>query len=222
MSDPEALDPGLAAYAEAIEAHFRARRGTEVTLSPRDFALARSYFGAGLPLAAVLLGIDRAFESDPNVSTLHFCRRRIEDLVRAGARPALAATGAGGESLRTPDVEEVLSLLKERLLSLPPRARGAFALALRRIEEIQDLVAVASRPNWDYVRSKLQEIDEDVSSSALFALPDDEAQALRADAKRAGERHRGRVDDASLEDAVGRLAVQRAREKLGLPRVSLI
>ena len=84
MSDPEALDPGLAAYAEAIEAHFRARRGTEVTLSPRDFALARSYFGAGIPLAAVLLGIDRAFESDPNVSTLHFCRRRIEDLVRAG------------------------------------------------------------------------------------------------------------------------------------------
>ena len=47
------------------------------------------------------------------------------------------------------------------------------------------------------------------------------AEALRAEARRAGERHRGRVDAAALEDAVARFTVQRARETLGLPRVSL-
>jgi hypothetical protein len=119
-------------------------------------------------------------------------------------------------------VEEVLSLLKGRLLDLPARSRPAFALILRRIEEIQDLVAVASRPNWDYVLGKLAEIDAEVSEAALPALPTEEAEAIRREAERAGERHRGRVDEASLREAVARLCVQRAREQLGLPRVSVL
>jgi hypothetical protein len=172
-------------------------------------------------LAAVLLGIDRAFEAEPGVSSLAFCRRRIEDLAGGGARGVPSAP-AGGERLRTSDVEEVLSLLKERLLALPVRTRAAFALPLRRLEEIQDLVAVASRPNWDYVRSKLVEIDREVSEAALSALSPEQAEVIRSGAQQAGERHRGRVDESSLREAVARLAVQRAREHLGLPRVSLV
>jgi hypothetical protein len=221
LSDPGETDRGLTAYVESIEGHFRARRGAQTVLSPRDFALARAWYQAGVPLAAVLLGLDSTFEADASVASLSFCRRRIEDLAGAGPRQAAATAVSGTERLRGPEVEEVLSLLRERLLALPARARGAFELPLRRIEEIRDLVAVASRPNWDYVRGKLQEIDDAVSSAALAALPDDEAAALRSEARGAGERHRGRVDDASLEEAVARLIVQRAREKLGLPRVSL-
>jgi hypothetical protein len=219
VREPE--DPGLVAYVEAIEAHFRQRRGVDQTLTPRDFALARSFYQAGVPLAAVLLGIDRSFEVEPGVTSLSFCRRRIEDL--AGPGPGAGASAASsGERLRTSDVEEVLSLLKERLFALPPRTRAAFALPLRRLEEVQDLVAVASRPNWDYVRSKLAEIDHEVSEAALPALPPEEAAAIQSGAQEAGARHRGRVDEASLREAVARLAVQRAREKLGLPRVSLL
>lgn len=217
--DPE--DPHLTAYVEAIEAQFRVRRGTDTTLSPRDFVLARSFYQVGVPLAAVLLGIDRAFEVEPGVTSLAFCRRRIEDLAGGGARGAPSAPSTG-ERLRTSDVEEVLALLKERLLGLPTHARAAFALPLRRLEEIQDLVAVASRPNWDYVRSKLEEIDREVSEAALSALPPDQVEVIRSGAQQAGERHRGRVDEASLREAVARLAVQRAREQLGLPRVSLL
>jgi hypothetical protein len=222
LSDAGTPDPGLLAYVEAIETHFRTRRGAPATLSPRDFALARSYCAAGVPLAAVLLGIDSTFEADPGVSSLGFCRRRIEDLSGVRTRPAPGPGAAGAESLTSPEVEEVLSLLKERLLSLPPGTRAAFALVLHHLQEIQDLVAVASRPNWDYVRRKLQEIDETVSATALLALPDHEVLSLRSEAQRAGERHRGRVDDVSLQEAVRRLTLQRAREKLGLPRVSLI
>ena len=112
-------------------------------------------------------------------------------------------------------------MLKERLLSLPARTRAAFELPLRRIEEIRDLVSVASRPNWEYVQAKLREIDDAVSSAALLALPAEQAEALRVEARKAGERHRGRVDPVALEDAVARFATQRARETLGVPRVSL-
>ena len=219
MSPLDGTDAAFVAYLETIEAHLRTRRGAEKTLSPRDFALARGWYQAGVPLAAVLLGIDRAFEADPGAASLAFCRRRIEDLASAGPRPNVAA--ASPERLSGSEVEEVLGILKERLLSLPAPTRAAFELPLRRLEEVQDLVAVASRPNWDYVRAKLREIDDAVSSAALTALPAGEAETLRTEAHKAAERHRGRVDAASLEDAVSRFAVQRARETLGLPRVSL-
>jgi hypothetical protein len=213
---------GLDGYVDAIESHFRTHKGAEVTLSPRDFALARSWHQSGVPLAVVLLGIDSAFAADPSASSLSFCRRRIEDLASSSSSttpPGGAA--AGTERLHSGEVLEVLTLLEVRLRAVAPHSRGAFELALRRLEEVRDLVTVASRPNWDYVRSKLREIDDSVSGAALSALPADEQSALRDEAARAGERHRGRVDAASLAEAVSRFAVQRAREKLGLPRVSL-
>jgi hypothetical protein len=220
MRPPGEGEAALSAYVEAIESHFRARRGAETTLSPRDFALARSWHLSGVPLAVVLLGIDGAFEADASVSSLSFCRRRVEDL--AAAAPGTAGPGApGSERLHAGEVVEVLSLLEERLLALPLRTRGAFEQAARRLEEVKDLVTVAARPNWDYVRTKLREIDDSVSGAALGALPPEEAAALRAEAERAGARHRDRVDAASLAAALERFAVQRAREKLGLPKVNL-
>jgi hypothetical protein len=212
----------LEAYVEAIEAHFRARRGAEHVLSPRDFQVARAWHQSGVPLATVLVGIDRAFEADPKVASLAFCRRRVEELVSAGPRFASArapSAGAGSERLSQSDLLEVLALLAERLTALPPGTRANFAMVTRRIEEIQDLLTVASRPNWEYVREKLREIDEEVSTAAVDALTDEDKAAVRAEAGRAAERHRGRVDAASLEDAMSRFTVQRARERLQLPRV---
>ena len=102
-----------------------------------------------------------------------------------------------------------------------PAAGAPFDPPLRKIREVQDLLAVASRPNWDYVRAKLREIDDDVSATVLQALPEEQLAEFRAEAQRAIERHRGRVDDDALADAMDRFTLQRAREKLGLIRVSL-
>ena len=56
----------------------------------------------------------------------------------------------------------------------------------------------------------------------LEAFTPDQLEDFRQEAAHAIERHRGRVDDAGLEDAKARFTLQRAREKLGLPRVSLV
>src|SRR5204863_7383602 len=82
-------EPEVEGYVEAIESHLRARRGGEHILSPRDFALARAWHESGVPLATVLVGIDRAFDEGGRVSSLGYCRRRVEELVLAGARPQL-------------------------------------------------------------------------------------------------------------------------------------
>ncbi len=213
-------DPDLEGYVEAIEGHLRARRGADHILSPRDFALARTWHGAGVSLATVLVGIDRAFEASPDVKSLSFCRRRVEELAAAGGRHA-ARPGPPADTVAPDEVEGLLRRLHDQLERVHMAKGAAFDPPLRKIREVQDLLAVAARPNWDYVRGKLLEIDDDVSATVLHALPAEQVAGFRAEAQRAIERHRGRVDDAALADAMDRYVLQRAREKLGLVRVSV-
>lgn len=219
MSDadaPPSRDEDLEAFAAAIEGELRARRGREHVLSPRDFALARGWHDAGVTLATVLVAIDAAFERDPQTATLALCRRRVEELAGGGLRAGAPPLETERASL--PEVAERLDALRERLEGLPGRAA---ALPLAELDEVGDLVAVASRPNWDYLRERLRRIDRLVAEAALEALPPGAAAQLRQEAARAAERHRGRVDDAALADAAERLFRQRARESLRLPRVSV-
>jgi hypothetical protein len=214
-------DPAIEGYVSAIEDHLRARRGVDHILSPRDFALARTWYEAGVPLATVLVGMDRAFEQSPNVSSLSFCRRRVEELAAAGPRPP-SRPSPPAESIALPEVASLRASLLEQLQKVKPAAGTSFEPPLRKIREVQDLLAVASRPNWEYVRSKLREIDDDVSAAVLTAFTAEQLEDFRTEAARAIERHRGRVDDDGLEDARARFTLQRAREKLGLPRVSFV
>jgi hypothetical protein len=215
LSDAPSPDPGLEAFVEAVETALRSRRGKDHALSPRDFALVRSWYGAGIPLATVLVAIDAAFERDPATASLALVRRRVEDLAAGDTR---AGAAAEAERLSLPEVAERLDALRERLLALPGRL---FALPLAEAAELGDLVAVASRPNWDYLRERLRRLDALVAEGAVEALSPEQGAALRAEAQRAAERLRGRVDPTAVEEAVARLLRQRARETLSLPRVAV-
>jgi hypothetical protein len=214
-------DPAIEDYVSAIETHLRARRGVEHILSPRDFALARAWYEAGVPLATVLVGMDRAFEQGTNVTSLAYCRRRVEELAANGPRPE-SRPAPPVETIPLSEVEGVLASLLEQLEKVRPARGHSFEPPLGKIREVQDLLAVAARPNWDYVRAKLREIDDDVSAAVLTAFDVEQIEDFRREAAHAIERHRGRVDDEALEDAKVRFTLQRAREKLGLPRVSLV
>jgi hypothetical protein len=211
----------LEAFVEAIESHFRARRGVDHILTPRDFALARSWHEAGIPLATVLVGLDRAFDAGREVSSLAFCRRQVEGLAAAGPRPQ-ARHAPPAEGVPLTELGTILGALLENLQALRPGPGACFEPPLRRIQEVRDLLAVATRPNWDFLRRKLREIDDDVSAAALQAFPAEQLAAIQAEAERAVARQRGRVAEAALDDARARFVMLRAREKLGLPRVSLV
>ena len=213
--------PDVQPYVEAIEGHLRARRGVDHILSPRDFALARAWHQAGVPLATVLVGMDRAFEAATNVTSLAFCRRWVEELAAAGPRPPLRPAPPP-ESVPLKEVEGLLTTLLEKLGSVKAPVGSAFEPPLRKIREVQELISVASRPNWSYLREKLREIDDDVSAAVVHALSPSDLEEFRDEAARAIERHRGRVDEDALSDAMARYTLQRARERVGLPRVSFV
>ena len=217
MSDPApARDEALVGFVDAIESALRARRGSDHALSPRDFALVRGWHEAGVSLATVLVAIDLAFDKDPDTSSLVLVRRRVDELAALGPRPAAAPRESEHASLS--EVAERLSALRERLLELPGRVAGR---PLVEVEALADLVAVASRPNWDYLQERLRRLDALVAAAAEEALSPEEARAVRGEAERSAERHRGRVEPRALDEAVARLVRQRARERLRLPRVSV-
>jgi hypothetical protein len=79
-------DPELEAYVASIETHLSRRRGVDRPLTPKDFQLACSWYGARLPLNTVLAGIDDAFAAGAAPSSLSFCRPFVEALVRPPGR----------------------------------------------------------------------------------------------------------------------------------------
>lgn len=183
-------DKELEAFVVAIERHFSAKRGKQHLLSPRDFALARGWHAAGLPLATVLAGVDRVLARERDVVSLRYCRRSIEAL-------ASAASPAEVESTSDLAPEEIAARLEALHSAMTALAQPAlFERSGRRLAELLDLVAVAREPNWDYLRSKLEELDRLVDVAAVAALRPAE---------------RARLSDAAAV----------ARERLGLPRVSV-
>lgn len=87
-------------YFTEIEEHFQRARGTGLfLLSPLDWALVESWKNAGVPLEAVLRGIDAAFEKwrsrkskTQMVNSLAFCAQAVlvEAQIMAGTAPARA------------------------------------------------------------------------------------------------------------------------------------
>jgi hypothetical protein len=186
------------------------RQGRPCTLSPRDFALLREWHAAGVPLAAVLSGIDRAGRAGEAVS-LAYCRRFVEP-PREATRP-LAVDGVDAAA-------DLLATLAE-LARAVADAGGPppFERALRLIAELRDFMGVSREPNRRYLDGALHAIDEAVAEAALESLPEAEARGLLDEAEPALARQRG-LAPGLRDEARRRHAARRARERLGLPRLS--
>jgi hypothetical protein len=113
-------------YFTEVEEHFQRARGTSLfLLSPLDWALLESWKNSGLPLAAVLRGIDTAFEKwrgrksrTQMVNSLAFCAQAVlveaQILANAGeARPQKPAEPPFPASELRRYLEENAGLLNE-------------------------------------------------------------------------------------------------------------
>jgi hypothetical protein len=206
-------DPALESYLEAVERMLALRRGTPYALSPREFALARGWFEAGVALPAVELGIERAFEREPRLASLAYCQGFVE---AEAARRAAPPTPAPPAELAAEDLAGRVAALA-RGLERQPGVAG-FERPLRRLREIADLLSVAPRPNWSYLRGLLEEIEEQVSRAAIETLSAAQRAALSAEAD-APARRSGRSETG---DARRAQLARRARERLGLPGLPVV
>ncbi|MGB9085502.1 MAG: hypothetical protein WCC46_12830, partial [Terriglobales bacterium] len=130
-------------YFTEIEEHFQRRRGGILLLSTLDWALIETWKSAGVPLEAVLRGIDDAFDKydqrpskSKKVNSLAYCSQAV---LAAAEDMKEAAVGASGEEKvsREPGFEaaQISAFLRENAeklekAKLPERvgfATGALA-----------------------------------------------------------------------------------------------
>ena len=86
-------------YFTEIEEYFWRKRGAHLLVSPLDWAIVETWQKAGVPLDAVLRGIDTAFESYQRsrragrpLKSLAYC---VDAVLDAAAQQAEAAAGTG-------------------------------------------------------------------------------------------------------------------------------
>jgi len=97
-------------YFTEIEEHFWRKRGAHLLVSPLDWAIVETWQKAGIPLPAVLKGIDRAFESYGRsrrgssgraLKSLAYCVDAVLDAA-AEAREIAAGKGPDAHTMSAP------------------------------------------------------------------------------------------------------------------------
>lgn len=206
----------LSAYVTALEAAFTQARGREQVLSPHDFALARAWHAAGIPLALV---VDEMARGGRRANSLAYLRRGVE------ARAKLSATAGATAPARTAptvspgraDLELGLDwLARLRAWLAAPERSAAFDDVAARASAL-DARQVDAPPSPEELRASLGDLDEALTQAALRVCGPGQVARFRQEAARSVARQRGRLDDAALEDALRRYERRRARETLGLP-----
>ncbi len=122
-------------YFTEIEDYFWRKRGAHLLVSPLDWAIVETWQKAGIPLPAVLKGIDRAFEAwgrsrraagGRQLKSLAYC---VDAVLDAAAEAQEAAAGTGPEVKASRPAAEPFSRdeLKKYLERNAARIRAAAA-----------------------------------------------------------------------------------------------
>lgn len=215
-----APDEDELAYYRAVEDHFAALRGTPFLFSPKDFALLRSWWREGVPLAAVLAGIGEIWErrrerdADP-VSSLAYCRHAVaRQAKRLAAARVGAAPGEGtinvGESLRA--LAGAVAETAASWAATPP-----VAAVLRDLERAVATLPENSRP--EALDETLADLEFTSLDALLGALPEDRRDAIATEVEHelAGLKLTGEVRSRTRHA----LRVKALRRLIGLPRLEL-
>jgi hypothetical protein len=211
------------AYYAAAEAAFIRRRGTPFLLSPRDFALLKEWRALGVPLEAVEAGIDEAFtrreerRAVGRVNSLSYCRDAV---LEAWERRAETSRGKAAGSVPDPDVRAGLAVLSRKLEDVRarrPDLAGPLDSALRSLLRLSD----SGKPAGE-VEGSLARLDRRLARDLSEALPESERVDVTADVERQLAGAGDRMDPATLEKTSRALTRRTIRERLELPRLSLL
>jgi hypothetical protein len=222
-------------YFTEIEEHFQRRRGTILLLSTLDWALIETWKEAGIPLEAVLRGIDAAFdhyERRPSktrkVNGLAFCSQEV---LAAAEEMKEAAVGTKRETEERDSglsSEEVcVYLTKNAALFRLAKLEGVAEQVAR--EAADSLLSVADglktktskRLHLEDVERRLTVLEEKVQAALLTSTPEKELLAIRTDADRQIAAYRGRMNAAQIDQLQKQFLHKRLLERNGLPRLSL-
>ena len=224
-------------YFTEIEEQFQRRRGGILLLSTLDWALIETWKDAGIPLEAVLRGIDGAFEryekrpSSRKVNSLAYCAQEVLAAAEEMKEAAVGVAGVDQASSRTTgfqiqDIVTFLSRNADLLLAaqLPERPEISGSAAARAAAgTLRDLASEmeSAAPRLEDLERRLTVLEEKLFAVLLAATPDEEIVAVRAEADRELSPYRRKMPAAQIDQLQKQFLHKRLLEKYGLPRLSL-
>jgi hypothetical protein len=235
-------------YFTEIEEYFWRKRGAHLLVSPLDWAIVETWQKAGIPLAAVLKGIDRAFESwarsrraagGRQLKSLAYCVDAVLDAA-AEAQEAAAGTGpeaAGGrraaaEPFSRDELRKYFERNAARLRKAGQRLRarsgssastlaGRFEDAAMRLEEALPLIGAPGALDLEDLERRMTVLEEKLAV-ALSADADEESLlAVRREMDRSLAPYRRKMSAEQLAQLERQYTQKRLFEQFEIPRLSL-
>ena len=222
-------------YFTEIEEHFQRRRGTILLLSPIDWALMETWKEAGIPLEAVLRGIDEAFDrydarpsssKTRKVNSLAYC---AQEVLAAAQDMQEAAVGKKKEQKEAPGFggDEVAAYFERCAVALhearpPEQAKVVVESTMASLRELADgLRGVAKKPPLEELERRLTVMEEKLFAVLLSATPDDVLVRFRAEADRELAPYKRKMGAPQIEQLTRQYTHKRLLEHYSLPRLSL-
>ena len=214
-------------YFTEIEEHFQRRRGSLLLLSTLDWALIDTWREAGVPLPAVLRGIDAAFDKyearktrarQQRINGLAWCAQAVMQAVESMQEAAV-----GGAPVQPP---EAAGLERERIGRHLLAAAEMFARsssAQPALSEVaQRLRELAQQPlGNEALEQQLSALEERVFALLLTHTPEAELQGLREQAARELAPYRSRMQALQIRQIEQQFLRRQLLERYALPRISL-
>jgi hypothetical protein len=213
-------------YFTEIEEHFQRRRGSILLLSTLDWALIDTWREAGVPLAAVLRGIDDAFDKYEarktrarvrKVNGLAWCAQAVMEAVESMQEAAV-----GGAPLRTeaPGLEQVRIAQHLRTAAASFRTEAANNLHLSEIALRLEQLATQPPGNEELERH-LSALEEKLFALLLTYTPAEELEQMRGQAANELAPYRSRMQSLQIRQIEQQFLRRRLLERYDLPRISL-
>lgn len=230
---PEALENYYNYFTE-IEERFQQRRGSILLLSTLDWALIDTWREAGIPLEAVLRGIDAAFDrydarksrtSVRRINGLAWCAQEVmtaaENLREASVGAARPESGAAAGL----EQERIAAHLDAAAAKL--RAASLTGLAAQTAAETAERLAVLAAstretaPNLEELERTLTVLEERLLNTVLATTPEQELAALREQGAKELAPYRRRMQAPQIRHIEQQFLQKQLFERHRMPRLSL-
>jgi hypothetical protein len=229
-------------YFTEIEEYFWKKRGAHLLVSPLDWAIMETWQRAGVPLEAVLKGIDRAFESYQRsrrgagkpLKSLAYCTDAVLQAAEEGLEAAAGSAPKNGREAKEAFPREELKAYLERnaaqlaAAAAAKNGQGGLPELGARLAEIAESVLASSllldspaKVDLEDLERRLTVLDDKISALVMTHATEDLLLRIRREVDGQLSAYRRKMKAEQLALVEKKYTQKRLLEEFGLPRLSL-
>jgi hypothetical protein len=227
-------------YFTEIEEYFWKKRGAHLLVSPLDWAIMETWQRAGVPLEAVLKGIDRAFESygrsrrgaGKPLRSLAYCTDAVLQVAEEGLEAAAGSAPKNGRETKEPfpreEVKAYLMRNAEQLAAAAQKDHGQHPEMAARLAEIAESLRSSSllldspaKFDFEDLERRLTVLDDKLSALVMTVATEELLLRIRREVDGQLSAYRRKMKAEQLALVEKKYTQKRLLEEFALPRLSL-